>query len=93
MILDRVLRLYDTEPDLLKRRAPSKGNPTASSAGNCLAQLEMLRFPDLSKPESRPIRSSWVLEDGDLHAADLKAKLQRAFPNLTGLGEIGRAHV
>lgn len=87
MILEKVLALYDTEPDLRKRRAPARGNPTASAAGNCLAQLQMLRFPDLSHPEMRPIRSAWVLEDGDLHAADLKAKIIRAFPKLTGLSE------
>ena len=87
MILDRVLKLYDTEPDLLKRRRPGSGNPTASAVGGCLAAMEQLRFPALSHPEMRPIRAAWVFEDGDLHATDLKAKLLRAFPGMTGLSE------
>lgn len=87
MILDRVLKLYETEPDLLKRRQPSKGNPTASSVGKCLAQQQMLRLPEITRPALRSVRSAWVFEDGDLHGADLKAKVRRAFPGLTGLGE------
>mgnify|MGYP001616509261 FL=1 len=87
MLLDKVLRLYDTEPDLVKRRQPSKGNPTASAAGACAAQLQMLRVPHLTHPEIRPIRAAWTFEDGDMHAEDLKGKLRRAFPGLGGLSE------
>lgn len=87
MILDRVVQLYETVPDLVKRRAPGKGNPTASAAGNCAAALEMLRYPELTHPEMRPVRTAWVFEDGDRHAADLKDKLARAFPGMGGLSE------
>ena len=87
MILDRVIALYESEPDLLKRREPGRGNPTASQAGACAAQLEMLRFPAWTHPERRAIRTAWVFEDGDRHAADLKAKIERAFPGMSGLSE------
>lgn len=87
MILERVLRLYDSEADLVKRRAPGRGNPTASQAGACAAQLQMLRFPELTHPEPRPIRAAWVFEDGDRHAEDLRQKIQRAFPGMSGLAE------
>lgn len=71
----------------MKRRQPSKGNPTASAAGACAAQLQMLRVPHLTRPEVRPVRAAWTFEDGDMHAEDLKAKLRRAFPALGGLSE------
>ena len=87
MLLDKVLALYDTEADLVKRRQPAKGNPTASAAGNCAAQLQMLRVPHLTRPQVRPIRTAWTFEDGDMHAADLKAKIRRAFPALGGMSE------
>ena len=87
MILERVLALYETEPDLLKRRKPPSGNPTASAVGGCLAAMQMCRFPALTHPEMRPIRSAWVFEDGDLHAEAVKAKIVRAFPGITGLSE------
>ena len=87
MILDRVLGLYETEPDLVRRRQPGRGNPTASAAGSCAAQMQMLRFPNLTRPEIRSARAAWVFEDGDLHAADLRRKVRRAFRGLTGLEE------
>ena len=87
MILDRVLGLYETEPDLVRRRQPGRGNPTARAAGSCAAQMQMLRFPNLTRPEIRSARAAWVFEDGDLHAADLRRKVRRAFRGLTGLEE------
>ena len=87
MILEKVLALYETEPDLLKRRKYPSGNPTASAVGGCLAAMQMCRFPALTHPEMRPIRSAWVFEDGDLHAQAVKEKVQRAFPKITGLSE------
>lgn len=87
MILEKVVHLYDTELDLLKRRQPGKGNPTASQAGTCAAQLQMLRFPALTNPVMRPARTAWVFEDGDRAAADLRQKIERAIPGVSGLAE------
>ena len=87
MIIEKIVNLYETDADLLKRRAPGKGNPTASSAGRCLAQQQMLRVPALTHPELRPIRTAWVFEDGDQHAENLRQKLRRVYPKLTGLSE------
>lgn len=87
MIIDAVIRRYGTDPNLLKRRGPGKGNPTASQAGACAAQLQMLRFPAWTHPEIRSIRSAWVFEDGDRHAAWLKAQIEEVFPGMSGLSE------
>lgn len=87
MILDKILQLYDTEPDLVKRRQPGKGNPTASAAGGCAAAMQMLRWPTLTSPQPRNVRAAWVFEDGDRIAEDLREKMRRAFPGLSGLEE------
>ena len=87
MILSRILSMYESEPDLLRLRRAATGNPTASAVGNCLAQLTMLRFPKLTNPEMRPIRTAWVFQDGHRQAEELKAMIERAYPGLGGLGE------
>jgi hypothetical protein len=87
MILEAILRKYEEDPVLVKRRQPGRGNPTASQAGTCAAQLQMLRFPAWTHPEMRSVRSAWVFEDGDLHAAALKAKIEAAYPNRSALAE------
>jgi hypothetical protein len=65
-------------------KSHGSGNPSGSAVGKCTAQLQMLRYPDISKPESYPLRSKMVMEGGDLLEAWWAAAIELGFPNLSG---------
>lgn len=68
------------------RRKPSTGYPTGSRLGTCAAQLQMLRYPDLSTPERTPVRTVMGFDEGHRTEQWLAERLQQAYPGgLVGL--------
>lgn len=80
-IVDAIRELYAVSD----RRRPSTGYPTGSRLGTCAAQLQMLRFPDVSKPETTPVRTVMGWDEGHRTEEWLAHVLGLAFPNLVGL--------
>jgi hypothetical protein len=63
------------------------GNPTGSAWGKCSAQMEMLRYKDLTKPEYIKPRGIMTFENGDATEAWLRERVHIAYPNMAGLEE------
>lgn len=80
-IVGAIRRLYD----LTHRRKPSTGYPTGSRLGTCAAQLQMLRFPELTNPEPTPVRTVMGFDEGKRTEDWLGEVLALAFPELVGL--------
>ncbi len=64
------------------------GNPTASAAGKCAAQMQMLRFPKLSKPEYIRPRAIMTFQNGDLIEEWWSSQVKLAYPGLAGLQQM-----
>lgn len=80
-IVDAIRKLYEHSA----RRKPSTGYPTGSRLGTCAAQLQMLRFPEVSHPEITPIRTVMSWDEGKRTEEWLATTLQLAYPELVGL--------
>lgn len=82
MILGAIRKLYEGDGS-----RPSTGNPTGSRFGTCAAQLQLLRFPELSAPEPPSARRRINFEAGDRIEAWWGSVIERAFPNVSGLAQ------
>jgi hypothetical protein len=72
---------YEASP---RRKKPSTGWPTGSRLGTCAAQLQLLRFPLISKPEPFRARALRVFEQGDRIESWLAERLKQVYPGLVG---------
>lgn len=79
MIVSKIRALYEAEDK------PQRGNPTGSRFGKCVAQMQLLRFPEIGQPEPFPVRSKITMEEGDRVEEWWGQQIERAFPNLSGL--------
>ena len=80
-VVDAIRKLYEVSD----RRKPSTGYPTGSRLGTCTAQLQMLRFPEISTPEIAPIRTVMGWDEGHRTEQWFAEQLQLAYPDLVGL--------
>src|SRR5574341_356995 len=81
-IVRAIHRYYENHPRRLK---PPTGWPTGSRLGTCCAQLQLLRVPELSKPEPFRGRALRVFENGDRIEAWLGELLNQVYPDVVGL--------
>src|SRR3990167_2297957 len=81
-IVRKIHEYYENHPRRLK---PPTGWPTGSRLGTCAAQLQLLRIPDVSKPEPFRSRALRMFEQGDRIEAWLGERLEQCYPNLIGL--------
>ena len=81
MIVEKISGLYEHD----ERRKASTGYPTGSRLGTCAAQLAMLRYPALTKPEVPQPRQIMTWDEGNRTEAWLAERLERAFPDMVGL--------
>lgn len=83
MIVDRIHAAFKASAAAKKNSA----NPTGSRLGACTAQLQMLAFPRLSKPEPWQPRGAAVTEEGRVLEQWLGEKIHAAWPGKWGLRE------
>ena len=81
-IVQKIHEWYEQSP---RRQKPPTGWPTGSRLGTCAAQLQLLRIPDVSKPEPFRSRALRMFEQGDRIEAWLGERLEQCYPNLIGL--------
>jgi len=81
-IVRKIHEYYENHPRRLK---PPTGWPTGSRLGTCAAQLQLLRVPELSKPEPYQGRTLRVFENGDRIEAWLGDLLNTVYPDVVGL--------
>jgi hypothetical protein len=60
-------------------------NPSGSRLGGCAAAMQMLVYPELTKPERYQPRAVMVFETGDSYEKWLSARTHEAFPGLWGM--------
>lgn len=82
MILDAIRAGY-AQQDLLLQT----GLPTGSRFGTCTAQLQLLRWPEISHPTDPPIRTRLIWEEGHLIEDWWARTIERVFPGLSGLDQ------
>jgi hypothetical protein len=84
MIVEAIRELYVQKAQ--RRGAPS-GNPTGSRLGKCVAQLQLLGWPSVGKPEPYQPRNLMAMEAGDIHATWMNGNIRTAFRGIWGLRE------
>lgn len=87
MILRGILSRYETDPAMVKRARPGTGNPTGSAFGKCTAQLQALRYPEISKPTGTRPRGLMTFENGDMIEKWWSEKIEAAYPGMSGFAQ------